>query len=116
MSNRMFGCARWRVLGVLAAGVLLAGCGETGTTSPGERVYNRYCFSCHAAGVAGAPRVGDRAAWAPRVDRGSAALLETTIAGIAPGMPPRGLCSECSDDELAAAIDFMIERSMAESE
>lgn len=108
---------KWLSLG--AAAVLLAGCGgEDGTgqpAHPGEQVYNRYCFSCHAAGIAGAPRVGDAGSWAQRVGKGREALLQATITGIPPGMPPRGLCSDCSDAELAAAIDYMIERSVAES-
>jgi len=111
---------------VLLVGVVisltLAGCGgsESGggagqavesAPHPGEQTYNRYCFSCHAAGVAGAPKVGDAESWAPRIAKGPAALLQSTIAGIAPGMPARGLCTSCSNDQLAEAIDFMILRS-----
>lgn len=102
--------------GVAAMCVLTAGCGGgSQESSAGEQVYNRYCFSCHAAGVAGAPRVGDRQGWQPRVDKGRAALLESTVGGVPPGMPPRGLCSDCTDEELSAAIDYMIQRSMAET-
>ncbi len=72
---------------------------------------NRYCFACHAAGVASAPRVGDAADWAPRVAKGHEAMLNATIEGVPPGMPPMGLCSTCTEEELAAAIDYMIERS-----
>lgn len=92
--------------------VTLAGCGGAQDTGhAGEQTYNRYCFSCHAAGVAGAPRVGDPEAWAPRIEKGRDALLQSTIDGIPPGMPARGLCSECSDAQLADSIDYMIERS-----
>ncbi len=98
---------RWMV--PLMLWLSLTGCGGETTSDPGERIYTRYCFSCHAAGIAGAPAAGDQAAWAPRVAKGSAALLEATIVGVPPGMPPRGLCADCSDEELAAAIDFMIE-------
>jgi cytochrome c5 len=77
-------------------------------------VYNRYCFSCHAAGVAGAPRVGDAQAWAQRSEQGHEALLRATIDGMPPGMPPRGLCSGCTDEELSTAIDYMIERSLTD--
>ncbi len=108
---------RWPSLALTTMIAALTGCGaDSAGTGPGERVYNRYCFSCHAAGVAGAPRVGDMGAWAPRIAKGPETLLATTISGIAPGMPPRGLCSECTDEELAAAIDYMIVRSVAESE
>jgi cytochrome c5 len=96
------------------AGILAAGCGGGESAEPahaGEQVYTRFCFSCHAAGIAGAPRVGDADAWAPRVAKGHEALLRSTVEGIPPGMPPKGLCSQCRDDELAAALDYMIERS-----
>jgi cytochrome c5 len=107
-----------RMIGV-AALLTLAGCdgtesevadAETSGPTP-EQTYTRYCFSCHAAGIAGAPKVGNAEQWAPRIAKGTEALLATSIAGIPPGMPPRGLCSQCSDEELAAAIDYMISKS-----
>ena len=73
----------------------------------GEAVYERYCFSCHAAGVAGAPKTGDAEAWAPRMAKGREALMRSTIDGMTPGMPARGLCFDCSDQELADAIVHM---------
>ncbi len=75
---------------------------------PGEAVYQRFCFSCHAAGVAGAPKTGDAEAWAPRLAKGRDQLLQSTIEGMPPGMPERGLCFDCSDQELADAIDYML--------
>jgi len=71
-------------------------------------IYNRFCFSCHAAGIAGAPKTGVSEAWAPRLAKGRAALLQATIQGVAPGMPPMGLCMQCTEGELAAAIDYML--------
>ncbi|MFM8354485.1 MAG: c-type cytochrome [Gammaproteobacteria bacterium] len=106
---------RWRGMAlVLMLG--LAGCGQgggrdgaaTAEAHPGEATYTRYCFSCHAAGIAGAPRAGDAEQWAPRVAKGRDALLASTIAGIAPGMPARGLCNACTDEDLGQAIDYMI--------
>jgi cytochrome c5 len=90
---------------------MLSGCAEPGAggaTHPGEETYNRFCFSCHAAGIADAPKFGDAAAWAPRIAKGEALLLRSTREGIAPGMPAMGLCLSCSDAELAAAIDYMV--------
>ncbi|HBK13749.1 MAG TPA: cytochrome C, partial [Gammaproteobacteria bacterium] len=52
---------------------------------------------------------GDAEAWAPRIAQGRAILLTSTLEGIAPAMPQRGLCLSCSDDDLAAAVDYMIE-------
>ncbi|MFU8815048.1 MAG: c-type cytochrome [Pseudomonadales bacterium] len=112
---------RWLVLvGLMSLTGMLAGCGnaegpasgEQAAAHPGEQIYTRFCFSCHAAGIAGAPRVGDPQAWAPRIARGREALVTATIEGIPPGMPPRGLCARCSDEELELAVDFMIERSL----
>lgn len=85
-----------------------AGDGPAPAAHPGEETYNRFCFSCHAAGIAGAPRTGDARAWAPRVAKGEDLLLESTIEGIAPGMPAMGLCRQCSEEDLRAAIDYMI--------
>jgi len=94
----------------------LAGCGsetshDSAPANVGETTYNRYCFSCHAAGVAGAPRLGDRVAWAPRIAKGDSALLEAATKGVPPGMPAKGLCLQCSEAELAAAIAYMVGKS-----
>ena len=75
---------------------------------PGELIYNRFCFSCHAAGTAGAPRAREHEAWGLRLRKGRAALLQSTIQGIAPAMPAMGLCTTCTEAELAAAIDYML--------
>jgi len=92
-----------------------AGAGSAGSvaTAPqsGESIYQKFCISCHAAGIAGAPRTGDAEAWAIRAAKGREALLASTINGIAPGMPARGLCSRCSDEELAKALDYMLAQS-----
>ena len=99
-----------RSLSLLTAIVLLAGCndGGGGDAHPGEMIYNRSCFSCHAGGVGGAPIPGDEAAWAPRVAKGRDALVRSVREGIPPGMPPMGLCMSCSDEDLAAAVDYML--------
>lgn len=76
----------------------------------GEAVYQSKCTVCHATGVAGAPKLGDTAAWAPRFEKGTDALLATAKTGIR-AMPPKGTCMDCSDDELRAAIDYMLEKS-----
>jgi cytochrome c5 len=107
-----------RMACLAAVVAVLAGCGESGTQStagaaahPGEQTYMRFCYSCHAAGIASAPKVGNADYWAPRIAKGADALLKSTIEGIAPGMPARGLCNQCSDQELADAIDYMISKS-----
>ena len=78
---------------------------------PGKRVYEDYCFSCHTPGLSGAPKIGDRCVWEVRLDQGKEALLMSTIDGIQPAMPPRGLCFECTDEQLELAIDYIIAES-----
>jgi cytochrome c5 len=73
----------------------------------GEELYNRACVACHATGVAGAPKLGDQSAWAPRVSQGMDALLSTAVNGRG-AMPPRGTCMDCSDEDLKAAIAYMV--------
>lgn len=94
--------------------MLLGGCGDANETAstqsnvPGEQTYQRYCFSCHASGVSGAPPSGNAAAWAPRLAQGEQVLLQHTIEGMpSAGMPPRGMCLQCTDQELLDAIHYM---------
>lgn len=82
-----------------------------GAARSGEQVYNTACMSCHTTGAAGAPKLGDGAAWAPRLaERTKEGLYTSSIKGYK-GMPPKGLCMNCSDDELHAAVDYMLEKS-----
>ena len=78
---------------------------------PGKEIYDQFCYSCHTPGLSGAPQLGDVEDWGPRIAKGRALLVAATIEGIAPAMPQRGLCLSCSDEELAAAVDYMIEQS-----
>ena len=99
-------------LAYLLLPLLLGGCGESTEqeeTSIGKQTYLRYCFSCHQGGVAGAPSLGDVESWTPRLDKGREALLQSVIDGIPPAMPIRGLCNSCSDEELAASVDYMLD-------
>lgn len=76
----------------------------------GKKVYESACFACHASGVAGAPKFGDKAAWGPRIKQGEATLYEHAIKGFqgkAGFMPPRG-GSSASDDEIKAAVNYMV--------
>ena len=98
-------------LRLAATAVLLAGCGGNEPAEPdhpGKAVYLRYCFSCHQAGIAGAPKFGDRKKWARRIAQGEDVMLENVIRGMTPGMPPRGACPSCDDETLAVAVDYMI--------
>ncbi len=72
----------------------------------GEKVYAANCASCHAAGVLGAPKAGDKAAWAPRIKQGKEVLYTHGLQGFKM-MPPKGGNPGLKDDEVKAAIDFM---------
>jgi cytochrome c5 len=76
----------------------------------GEEVYNGACVSCHGTGAAGAPKLGDAAAWAPRIATGMDSLLANATNGLN-AMPPKGLCMACSEAELQAAIEYIVENS-----
>lgn len=74
---------------------------------PGAAIYNKACTTCHASGAAGAPRLADKAAWKHRMAQGVDQLLHTAIDGKG-AMPPRGTCMDCSDEDLTAAIEYML--------
>ncbi|NUY57030.1 MULTISPECIES: c-type cytochrome [Salinivibrio] len=74
----------------------------------GDQVYNTYCTACHSTGAAGAPKTGDAAAWGPRVDKGMETLAKHAINGFN-AMPAKGTCMDCSDDEIVAAIEHMLD-------
>ncbi len=77
----------------------------------GKAVFMKICFACHIPGVAGAPKLGDKAAWAPRIAQGKATLLTHALHGFqgkAGVMPPKGGATYLSDDEVSAAIDYMV--------
>jgi cytochrome c5 len=73
----------------------------------GEALYKQACFVCHAAGVAGAPKLGDKAAWTARLQQGVPALVQSSIKGKG-AMPPRG-GTNASEQELAAAVQYMVD-------
>jgi len=77
----------------------------------GKSVYGKTCALCHAAGVAGAPKPGDKADWGPRIAQGKDTLYKHALEGFtgAKGMmPPRGGSTTISDDEVKAAVDYMV--------
>jgi cytochrome c5 len=73
----------------------------------GAKVFASGCNVCHTAGVAGAPKLGDKAAWAPRVGQGIDALTAAVIKGKG-AMPPRGAVANASDAELRGAVEYMV--------
>jgi cytochrome c5 len=76
----------------------------------GKAVFDKVCMACHASGVAGAPKVGDKAAWAPRIQTGMDSLLQAALKGKG-AMPPKGGDQSLSDAQVRAAIEFMVSQS-----
>lgn len=75
----------------------------------GEEVYNAACMACHTTGAAGAPMLGDVAGWADRLTKGMDALYDAGINGVpGTGMIAKGGCMNCSDEEVNAAVDYMV--------
>ena len=103
--------------------LLLAACGSSAPPQPTPEplikpsqetvtLYNRSCISCHASGAAGAPRSGDTAAWAGRIAQGREVLLTRTRSGWA-GMPPMGMCQQCSDAQFVDLIEYMAQSKIS---
>ena len=73
----------------------------------GKATYDATCVACHGAGVAGAPKFGDKAAWAPRLAQGKDALHNAALKGKG-AMPPKGGNPALADDAIKAAVDYMV--------
>jgi cytochrome c5 len=87
---------------------------DTNAGLSAEQVYNQACTACHGAGIAGAPKVGDTANWKSRIAQGMDTLVKHAIEGYQGStgfMPPKGGRGDLSDDEVRAAVEYMVERS-----
>jgi cytochrome c5 len=80
-----------------------------GAAGSGEALYKQTCATCHAAGVANAPKLGDKAAWAPRLAQGLPVIVQNAIKGKG-AMPPKG-GSSASDAEIRATVEYMVNAS-----
>lgn len=76
----------------------------------GKEVYDGACGTCHAIGVASAPKLGDASDWGVRLTKGVETLYTHAIDGFN-GMPAMGLCATCSADEIKAGVDYMLDNS-----
>ncbi len=75
----------------------------------GKTLFESKCALCHSRGLAGAPRLGNKADWRPRIKKKFSLLLKHATTGYR-AMPPKGACLECSTADLGAAIDYMLEQ------
>jgi cytochrome c5 len=80
--------------------------GAPAAAGAGKATYDTTCMACHGTGAAGAPKLGDKAAWAPRLKTGLAALHASALKGKG-AMPPKGGNASLSDDAVKAAVDYM---------
>jgi len=80
------------------------------TGRSGDKIYHTYCIACHSSGAAGAPRLGSAREWQPRIAKGMDTLVKHSIEGLG-AMPPKGFCSDCSDEELAHVTQYMVDKS-----
>jgi len=80
----------------------------------GQQVYQTTCAVCHDAGIAGAPKMGDKGQWAKHIAKGLNTLHASALNGVqgsAGAMPPKGGNPTLSDAEVRAAVDYMVARS-----
>jgi len=81
-----------------------------GAARDAQSIYQSFCFACHGTGANNAPVLGNAEHWGPRVAKGVDALYESAINGFNNGMmPAKGLCMDCSDEELHATVDYILE-------
>jgi cytochrome c5 len=83
----------------------------TGDAGKGEHVYKGTCVMCHGTGAGGAPKFGDKTDWAPRIAQGKPALYEHALKGFNGSkgvMPAKGANTSLPDDDVKAAVDYMV--------
>ncbi len=81
-----------------------------GGAADGQKIYDSACALCHATGVAGAPKTGDKAAWNPRIAQGKDVLYTSAIKG-KNLMPPKGGAASLADADIKAAVDYLVGQS-----
>jgi len=84
--------------------------GKSAAAADGKAVYDKVCFACHAQGLAGAPKFGDKAAWAPRIKQGMDVLVQSVTNGKG-AMPPKAGNPSLTDAELRAGVQYMVSQS-----
>lgn len=95
----------------LFALALVAAMPQAQASDEGQKVFNRSCKMCHGTGMMGAPKIGDKSAWKPRIEaRDKKTMIEGTIKGFGK-MMPRGGCRACSDEDIAAAVEYLLSQA-----
>ena len=99
---------------LVLASVMMGSVVWTSVSADGEAVYNSGRMACHMPGVAGAPKLGDKDAWTARIAQGIEVMYENAIQGFQGQtgmMPAKGGFVHLSDDEVKAAVDYMVSQS-----
>lgn len=104
IAERLKPMGQVNVIGAEAAAAQTA---ATSTANTPASIYENNCKMCHGAGVAGAPKFGNKADWAPRIAQGLDTLVKAAITGIR-AMPPKGNCLKCTPEEIKATVEYMI--------
>ena len=91
-----------------SAATATAGAGAASVNPAGEKLYKTVCLACHAAGVANAPKFGDKTAWAPYIATGMDTMVKVAIAGKG-AMPPKGGAMNASEEDIRAAVQYMVD-------
>lgn len=81
-----------------------------GPIDVGKHRYEETCQMCHQSGIADAPKLGDKKAWAPRIAQGMTTLMKHAMEGIK-AMPPKGGCTTCDEEEIRKTIEYMVSQS-----
>ncbi len=98
-------------IGLLGVAGLIAA-GTAAAQAKGDETYKKTCGVCHDQGIAGAPKLGDKAKWAPLIKQGKEALYTVSIKGKpGTGMVAKGGNASLSDADVKAAVDFMVDKS-----
>jgi len=93
---------------VIMPGLLITSVSMAAAARTGQQVYEAVCKACHATGISGAPKFGDKAWLQLERQEGMKELVKDAIKGER-AMPPKGGCADCSDDEIRAAVKYMID-------
>jgi len=99
---------------VASAATVANGVISTAQAADGKATYDKACMACHAAGVAGAPKLGDKAAWGPRIAQGNDTLYTHALKGFQGKkgmMPAKGGNMSLADADVKAAVDYMVGQS-----
>jgi cytochrome c5 len=99
-----------------AAGETAGSAAPTAVPKDGKQLFEQVCSTCHGAGIAGAPKAGDKAAWASRIAEGKATLYSHALQGFSGGpgggvMPPKGGRTDLPDDLVKQGVDYMVQMS-----